>query len=204
MQYLLAGLGNPGFEYERTRHNVGFRVVSAAGRKWGAEWKDWQRLGEYAKVSVCGHEVFLLKPSTYMNESGRAVSSLSRFYKIPPQNCLICFDDVSLEIGTLRLRKNGSAGGQKGMKSVIEQLGTQDIPRLRLGIGPQPDVIYGLPLNADRRIGSKPVKIDLAKFVLSCFTQNEEEILESALEKAVSALEVFLTSGIEKAMNRFN
>lgn len=186
MRYLLVGLGNPGTEYERTRHNVGFRVVSAAGEKWGAEWKDWQHLGVYAKVLVCGHEVFLLKPATYMNESGRAVSSLSRFYKIPPQNCLICFDDISLEIGKLRLRKNGSAGGQKGMKSVIEQLGTQDIPRLRLGIGP------------------KPEKFDLADFVLSRFTQAEEGLLESALEKAVRALEVFLTSGPERAMNEFN
>jgi len=186
MQYLLAGLGNPGTEYERTRHNAGFRVVSAAGQKWGAEWKDWQRLGEYAKVSVCGHEVFLLKPTTYMNESGRAVSSLSRFYKIPPQNCLICFDDVSLKIGEIRLRKSGSAGGQKGMKSIIEQLGTQDIPRLRVGIGP------------------KPEKFDLVNFVLSRFTQPEEFVLKESLEKAVSALEVFLTSGMERAMNEFN
>lgn len=186
MQYLLVGLGNPDVEYERTRHNAGFRVVSAAGRKWGAEWKNWQQLGDYAKVSVCGHEVFLLKPTTYMNESGRAVSSLSRFYKIAPQNCLICFDDVSLEIGKLRLRKSGSAGGQKGMKSVIEQLGTQDIPRLRLGIGP------------------KPEKFDLADFVLSRFTSSEETILEKSLEKAVEAIELFLTDGIERAMNKFN
>ena len=138
MQILLAGLGNIGPEYARTRHNIGFRVVDEAARQWGADWKDWQRLGEYAKVSVCGHEVFLLKPSTYMNESGKAVSSLARFYKISPQNCVICFDDVSLDLGKLRIRKNGSAGGQKGMKSVIEQLGTQDIPRLRVGIGPKP------------------------------------------------------------------
>lgn len=186
MQYLLVGLGNPNAEYEHTRHNAGFRVVSAAGRKWGAEWKNWQRLGDYAKVSVCGHEVFLLKPMTYMNESGRAVSSLSRFYKIAPQNCLICFDDVSLEIGKLRLRKSGSAGGQKGMKSVIEQLGTQDIPRLRLGIGP------------------KPEKFDLADFVLSRFTSSEEVLLEKSLEKAVEAIELFLTGGIECAMNKFN
>ena len=186
MQYLLAGLGNPGTEYERTRHNAGFMVLDAAGQKWGAEWKAWQNLGVYAKVTVAGKEVFLLKPSTYMNESGRAVSSLARFYKIPPQNCLVCFDDVSLAVGKLRLRKSGSAGGQKGMKSVIEQLGTQDIPRLRLGIGP------------------KPEKFDLANFVISKFPKADQPALEDALSRAVDALEMLFTQGMEKAMNTFN
>ncbi len=186
MQYLLVGLGNPGSEYARTRHNAGFRVVDAAAQKWGAEWKPWQKLGEYSKVSVAGHEVFLLKPHTYMNLSGQAVSSLARFYKIPPQNCLICFDEVALETGTLRLRKNGSAGGQKGMKSVIEQLGTQDIPRLRLGIGP------------------KPEKFDLVDFVLGKFSREDEEKLTPALDKAVSAIEMYLSDGLEKAMNTYN
>lgn len=186
MQYLLAGLGNPGSQYEHTRHNAGFMALDAAGRKWGADWKAWQNLGVYAKVSVAGHDVFLIKPSTYMNESGRAVSSLARFYKISPQNCLVCFDDVSLEVGKLRIRKNGSAGGQKGMKSVIEQLGTQDIPRLRVGVGP------------------KPEKFDLANFVLSNFPKSELPALEGALDRAVEALEVYFTQGIEKAMNQFN
>ena len=186
MAYLLVGLGNPGAEYERTRHNVGFRVVDAAGQKWGADWKAWQKLGVYAKVSVCGQEVFLLKPFTYMNESGLAASSLARFYKIPPQNCLICFDDVSLEVGKIRLRPSGSAGGQKGMKSVIEQLGTQDIPRLRLGIGP------------------KPEKFDLVNFVLGRFSRDEEATLSPTLSRAVDALECYLAHGIEKAMNQFN
>ena len=139
MQYLLAGLGNPGPEYERTRHNAGFRIVDVAARKWGADWKPWQKLGEYAKVSVAGNEVFLLKPHTYMNLSGQAVSSLARFYKITPDRVIVCFDDVSLDVGKLRLRGNGSAGGQKGMKHIIEQLGTDKIARLRLGIGPKPE-----------------------------------------------------------------
>ena len=186
MQYLLAGLGNPGAQYERTRHNAGFMVLDRAAQAWGAEWKAWRNLGVFAKVSVAGCEVFLLKPSTYMNESGRAVSSLARFYKIPPQNCLICFDDVSLDIGKLRLRANGSAGGQKGMKSVIEQFGTQDIARLRVGIGP------------------KPEKFDLANFVLSNFPKAEQPALDGALNRAVEALEVYLKDGLEKAMNRFN
>lgn len=186
MQYLLAGLGNPGTQYARTRHNAGFMVLDEAARKWGASWNAWQKLGEYAKVTLGGHEVFLLKPSTYMNESGRAVSSLARFYKIAPQNCLICFDEVALEVGKLRIRKNGSAGGQKGMKSVIEQLGTQDIPRLRVGVGPKPD------------------KFDLANFVLSNFPKSQEDALEDALSRAVEAVETFFSEGLEKAMNKFN
>ncbi|MBR4592358.1 MAG: aminoacyl-tRNA hydrolase [Elusimicrobiaceae bacterium] len=186
MPFLLAGLGNPGSKYARTRHNAGFRVLDAVARQWGAEWKPWQNLGEYAKVSVAGQDIFLLKPSTYMNESGRAVSSLARFYKIPPQNCLICFDEVALPVGQIRLRKNGSAGGQRGMKSVIEQLGTQEIPRLRVGIGP------------------KPEKFDLVNFVLGKFSSAEEELLSPVWDRAVSALETFLSQGIEKAMGQIN
>ena len=186
MQYLLAGLGNPGTEYERTRHNVGFRVVDEAGHTWGAEWKPWQKLGEYAKVSVAGHDVFLLKPNTYMNLSGQAVSSLARFYKITPQRVIVCFDDVSLAVGKLRLRGSGSAGGQKGMKSIIEQLGTDQIPRLRLGIGPKPD------------------KFDLANFVLGKFSREEEDLLQPVLVRAVRALECYFQDGLEKAMNGFN
>lgn len=186
MQYLLVGLGNPGSQYARTRHNAGFMVLDKAAAAWGGDWKAWQNLGDYAKVSVGGHDVFLLKPTTYMNESGRAVSSLARFYKIAPQNCLICFDEVSLDTGKLRIRKNGSAGGQKGMKSVIEQLGTQDIPRLRVGVGPKPD------------------RFDLANFVLSNFPKSEESVLTVALDRAVEAIELYFKEGLEKAMNKFN
>ena len=186
MAILLVGLGNPGAEYARTRHNAGFRVLDAAAAKWGATWEPWQKLGEYAKVSVGGTDVFLLKPLTYMNESGRAVSSLARFYKIPPQHCVICFDEAALPVGQLRLRKSGSAGGQKGMKSVIEQLGTQDIPRLRLGIGP------------------KPEKMDLVNFVLGKFSAADEELLAPTLIRAVDALEMYLSQGIEKAMGQIN
>lgn len=186
MQHLLVGLGNPGAQYERTRHNAGFMVTDALASKWGAEWKAWQNLGVYAKVNWEGHEVFLLKPSTYMNESGRAVSSLARFFKILPQNLLVCFDDVSLDVGQIRLRKSGSAGGQNGMKSVIAQMGTQDIPRLRVGIGP------------------KPEKFDLANFVLSNFPKSDIPALETALDHACSAAELMLSDGLEKAMNKYN
>ncbi len=186
MQYLLVGLGNPGPEYERTRHNVGFRMVDGAARKWGVQWQPWQKLGVYGKTNVAGNEVFLLKPHTYMNLSGQAVSSLARFYKIPPERVLVCFDDVSLAVGKLRLRGNGSAGGQKGMKHIIEQLGTDHIARLRLGIGP------------------KPEKFDLVNFVLGKFSREEETLLEPALTRAVLALECYFQNGLERAMNGFN
>ncbi len=186
MQYLLVGLGNPGPEYERTRHNAGFRIVDGAASKWGVEWKPWQKLGVYGKANVAGREVFLLKPHTYMNLSGQAVSSLARFYKIPPQRVVVCFDDVSLNVGKLRLRGSGSAGGQKGMKHIIEQLGTDKIARLRLGIGP------------------KPEKFDLVDYVLGKFSREDEKLLEPALERAVLALECYFKDGLERAMNGFN
>ncbi len=186
MQYLLVGLGNPGSAYERTRHNVGFRVVEAAGQKWGVQWQPWQKLGVYGKANVAGNDVFLLKPHTYMNLSGQAVSSLARFYKITPERVLVCFDDVSLGVGKLRLRGSGSAGGQKGMKHIIEQLGTDKIARLRLGIGP------------------KPEKFDLVNFVLGKFSRDEEEVLQPTLARAVCALACYFENGLERAMNQFN
>jgi len=186
MQYLLVGLGNPGPEYERTRHNVGFRMVDAAGSKWGVQWQPWQKLGVYGKVSVAGNDIFLLKPHTYMNLSGQAVSSLAQFYKITPERVIVCFDDVSLDVGKLRLRGSGSAGGQKGMKNIIEQLGTDQIARLRCGIGP------------------KPEKFDLVNFVLGKFSREEEKLLEPTLERAVCALECYFKNGLERAMNQFN
>ena len=186
MQYLLVGLGNPGPEYERTRHNVGFRMVDAAASKWGVQWSPWQKLGVYGKTNVAGHDVFVLKPHTYMNLSGQAVSGLARFYKIAPERVIVCFDDVSLDVGKLRLRGSGSAGGQKGMKHIIEQLGTDKIARLRCGIGP------------------KPEKFDLVNFVLGKFSQDEEKLLEPALERAVRALECYFKNGLQRAMNEFN
>lgn len=183
---LIAGLGNPGAQYEKTRHNAGFRVVDALAEKFGADFQSWQNTGVYAKVSVGGQEVLLAKPMTYMNLSGQLVSGLARFYKIPPEKMLICFDDMSLHVGDIRLRPSGSAGGQKGMKHIIEQLGTDKIARLRVGIGPKPDYF------------------DAADFVLGKFTKDEEPILQTVISKATQAIEVYLQDGLEKAMNRFN
>jgi len=183
---LIAGLGNPGAQYQKTRHNVGFRVADALAEKVGAGFQSWQNLGKYAKVSIGEAEVLLAKPETYMNLSGQLVSGLARFYKIPPEKILICFDDMSLTLGNIRLRPSGSAGGQKGMKHIIEQLGTDKIARLRVGIGPKPDYM------------------DAADFVLGKFTAAEMPALEQAVQKATQAIEVYLQDGLEKAMNLFN
>ena len=183
---LIAGLGNPGVQYKKTRHNAGFMVADALAEKYGVDFRSWQNLGVYTKVSVGGKDVLIAKPQTYMNLSGQLVSGLARFYKIPPENILICFDDMSLNLGAIRLRASGSAGGQKGMKHIIEQLGTDKIARLRIGIGP------------------KPEHFDATDFVLGKFTATEIPLLESAVAKAVQAVGVYLQDSLEKAMNLFN
>lgn len=161
-------------------------VVDAYAQEKGADFQSWQNLGKYAKVSVAGHEVLLAKPETYMNLSGQLVSGLARFYKIPASQILICFDDMSLNLGDIRLRPSGSAGGQKGMKHIIEQLGTDKIARLRIGIGPKPDYF------------------DAADYVLGKFAKAEVPALQDAISRAVQALDVYLSAGLEKAMNQFN
>ncbi|WP_424246028.1 PTH1 family peptidyl-tRNA hydrolase [Elusimicrobium posterum] len=183
---LIVGLGNPGPEYELTRHNAGFLAVDQLADKYSANFKKWQNLGDYAKISIDGNELYLLKPMTYMNLSGKAVQSLASFYKIKPSEILVCFDDMSIDLGTLRIRKNGSAGGQKGMLSTIQTLGTQDIARLRIGIGPRPE------------------KFDVSSFVLSKFSKSETPLLEDALKKAVDAVESCVKDGTDRAMNKFN
>ena len=177
---LVVGLGNPGPRYVRTRHNVGFRLVEKLA---GDEaWRDFQGLGLTCRAAG----LLLAKPMTFMNESGRFVGALSRFYRIEPGSLLVCFDDVALPLGRLRLRSRGSSGGQKGMGSVISCLGTDDIPRLRLGVGPQ------LP------------GMDSAAFVLSRFKPEEEPVLEAALDEAAAAVRTASEEGLAAAMNRFN
>ena len=185
-RFLIVGLGNPGTQYEKTRHNAGFMVADAFASAYRASFQPWQKLGTYAKTSVNGQEVLIAKPMTYMNLSGQMVSNLARFYKIPPTHILVCFDDMSLNLGDIRLRPSGSAGGQKGMKNIIELLGTDKIARLRVGIGP------------------KPERFDAANFVLAKFTKEETPVLERAVERAVEALDVYLRDGLERAMNKFN
>ena len=178
---LVVGLGNPGARYARTRHNAGFRLVESLAAQ-DSIWKDFRGLGLYAREG----SLILAQPLTYMNESGKFVQAFGNFYKIKPPEILVCFDDVALPLGRLRLKASGSAGGQKGMQSIIESLGTQDIPRLRLGIGPQPP------------------GLDSTHYVLSSFTAAEEKILSEVFESGSQAVRLAAQEGLAAAMNRFN
>jgi len=184
---LAALLGNPGPEYERTRHNIGFMTADLAASRLapGARWRDWKGLGLYLEFSSGGERCFLLKPQTYMNLSGQAVQSLGGFYKVPPQAILAVYDDLALPFGRLRLRLDGSAGSHNGMASVISAVGPA-CPRLRLGIGPRPAHIQG------------------KDFVLSKFNKEEAERLPEFLGRACDALESAFTEGLARAMNRHN
>ncbi len=184
---LAALLGNPGPEYERTRHNIGFMTADLAAARLapGERWRDWKGLGLYLEFQAGGERCFLLKPQTYMNLSGQAVQSLGGFYKVPPAAVLAVYDDLALPFGRLRIRKDGSAGSHNGMASVISAIGPA-CPRLRLGIGPRPAHIEG------------------KNFVLSKFNKEEGERLPEFLGRACDALETAFRDGVDRAMNRYN
>jgi PTH1 family peptidyl-tRNA hydrolase len=184
--YLIAGLGNPGREYENNRHNIGFMVADQIARELGVEFTRVQNNALVTKGSHAGKSVVLVKPRTYMNESGRAVSALLRFYKIPVSNLLVVYDDVDLPFETVRLRAEGGSSGQKGMKSVIQHLGTQEFARLRVGI--------------DR----PPGRMETPDYVLQDFSAAQRENLPWVLERAAKAALTFVAEGILAAMNEFN
>jgi PTH1 family peptidyl-tRNA hydrolase len=179
---LLVGLGNPGREYTGTRHNIGFmvldRMAAAAGAQFRAE-KKWQ-----AEVAVAG-DVWLCKPQTYMNLSGESVGALARFHKIDPAAVLVVLDDMALPLGRLRFRERGSAGGHNGLQNILDHLGTQDVPRLRIGIGP-----------ADPGAATN--------HVLGRFAVDERPLVEQALDRAVEAIQFAQSQDLPAAMNRFN
>ncbi|MDE2491858.1 MAG: aminoacyl-tRNA hydrolase [Elusimicrobia bacterium] len=180
---LVVGLGNPGPEYERTRHNVGFRLVDRLVGEADPFWKDFQGLGAVVKRA---DGLWLAKPTTFMNDSGNFVRAFSDYHKISPAEMLLVFDEIALPLGRIRVRRRGSAGGQKGMLSVIKRMGTDEIPRLRVGIGPQPE------------------RMDSADFVLSRFKAGEEKDLDAALGLAEDAVRAVAEGGVDLAMNRFN
>jgi peptidyl-tRNA hydrolase, PTH1 family len=179
----IVGLGNPGAEYSGTRHNVGFEVVDELARRWSVRLKKWKTTADV--VLVQSHDVVLVEPRTYMNESGRAVSAVMTFYKIEPADVLVIFDEVDLPLGRLRIRPSGSAGSHNGLKSVVAHVGT-NVPRMRVGI--------------DR--GHRDW--DLSDRVLSKFPPSEREIVDREIVRAADAAEMFITSGIEAVMNGFN
>ena len=184
--WLIVGLGNPGREYEKTRHNAGFRALDILADKLGCKVDKLKFQGLYGQVNHKGRKLLLLKPQTYMNLSGRSVLQLSAFFHVPPQNIIVLFDDISLEPGRLRLRKDGSAGGHNGIKSIIAELGSQDFPRVKIGVGAKPHPDF-----------------DLADWVLSAFSAQEEKALQPALERAADAALAIIEAGLPEASNRY-
>ena len=187
IDWLVVGLGNPGREYERTRHNVGFRAVELLAKQAGVKLDRAKFRGLTATAALAGQKLLLLKPETYMNLSGEAVQLAAMFYKLPIDRILVLSDDISLPVGKIRVRAEGSAGGHNGLKSVISQLGSQDFPRIRIGVGAKPHPDY-----------------DLADWVLSSFGAEEEKALAPALEHAAAAALELIQNGPAKAAAKFN
>ena len=185
--WLIVGLGNPGKEYEKTRHNVGFRAVDLLAQKLGCKIDRAKFQGLYGQVNYNGGKLLLLKPMTYMNLSGRSVLQLSAYFQVPPQRIIVLFDDISLVPGRLRIRSDGSAGGHNGIKSIIAEVGSQDFPRVKIGVG-----------------GKAHPEQDLADHVLSAFSASEEKALASALERAADAALCVIDRGVPEAANRYN
>lgn len=185
--WLIVGLGNPGKQYERTRHNCGFRAIDILADKLGCKIDKCKFQGLYGQATYNSCKLYLLKPQTFMNLSGRSVLQLSAYFSIPPQRIIVMFDDISLAPGRLRIRADGSAGGHNGIKSIISELGSQDFPRVKIGVGAKPE----------------PER-DLADWVLSTFSALEEKALASALENAGDAALCILDKGVPEAANRFN
>ncbi len=183
---LVAGLGNPGREYRGNRHNAGFMVIDRLCEELGARLGRMQSKALTGSATRDGVKIVLAKPQTFMNLSGQSVAALLRFYKIPREQLLVIHDDLDLPFGTLRLRPGGGPGGQKGVGSIIQQLGTQDFARLRIGIG------------------RPPGRMDPASYVLHDFAKDEQEFLPVILKQASDAALVWATTGLDKAMNLFN
>jgi PTH1 family peptidyl-tRNA hydrolase len=183
---MIVGLGNPGREYRETRHNIGFMVVDRMAEKHGIKLSRVQNKAIIGSGIVAGMKVILVKPQTFMNLSGQSVTALVRFYKIQQTELIIAHDDVDLPFGTIRMRPGGGSAGQKGIASIINLLGTQDFPRMRMGVG------------------RPPGRMDAAAYVLQTFSLSEQEMLQNFLNKAVDALNCYVEDGLETAMNRFN
>ncbi len=183
---IIAGLGNPGREYENTRHNAGFMVLDALADKLGADISERKHKALCGKAVIGGQKVILLKPQTYMNSSGESIRAAADYYKVAPEDILVIYDDISLAPGQLRIRAKGSAGGHNGIKSIIAHLGTQEFPRVKVGIG------------------EKPPRMDLADYVLGHFSEGEKRIMADAVKEAADAVCEIVNVGIEQAMNDHN
>jgi peptidyl-tRNA hydrolase, PTH1 family len=187
---LIVGLGNPGTKYDRTRHNIGFEVIDLLAQWWQISLTEQKKFqGIFGEGMGAGKKVRLLKPTTFMNNSGQSMRAVTDWYKLPPESVLVIYDEMALPLGKLRLRLNGSAGGHNGMKSAIAHLGCQTFPRLRIGIG------SATSISADK---------DTISHVLGKFTPTEANIMADVVKLAAEATEYSLKQGVEKAMNSYN
>ena len=187
VDWLIVGLGNPDANYEKTRHNAGFRAVDLLAQKLGVKIDRAKYRGRFVQTSFQGQKLILLKPMTFMNRSGLSVMDAAHYYKLPPERILVLFDDISLNVGRLRIRKDGSAGGHNGLKSIIGCLNSQSFPRVKIGVGAKPHPDY-----------------ELADWVLSDFTKEEEKLLGPALTDAADAALLLIKDGVETAAAKYN
>ena len=187
VEYIIVGLGNPGKQYENTRHNAGFLAIDYIAEKKGVKIDRAKFEGLTAVTEICGKGVLLLKPQIYMNNSGQSVEAAASFYKVAPQNVIVLSDDVNLDVARLRVRKSGSAGGQKGLADIITYLGTEDIPRLRIGVGKKPHPEF-----------------DMKDWVLSRFTSGDMQALAEAYPRVLVGIEKMLAGDFDGAMQLCN
>lgn len=186
-EYLIVGLGNPGAKYEMTRHNAGFLALELLERKENLKIKKLKYHSLVGDIVINGKKCLVMKPQTFMNNSGEAVGEAARFYKIPPERVIVISDDISLDVGKIRIKRKGSAGGHNGLKSIIAHLGSENFVRIKVGVGKKPSADY-----------------DLVDWVLGRFPKELENDLKTALENTVSSLPYIVNDEIDKAMNLFN
>jgi len=184
--YIIAGLGNPGSKYEKTRHNMGFNTINKISQQYNIEVKQNKFQALYGSGMIEKEKVILLKPQTYMNLSGNSVKEVVDFYKIEKEKILVIYDDMDIEPGKIKIRKKGSAGGHNGMKSIIQMIGTEEFPRIRVGIG--------RPIHKDDEIN----------YVIGAIPEEDLKRLDEGIEKAQKAVEEILRNGVDSAMNKYN
>lgn len=185
--YIIAGLGNPGAKYEMTRHNAGFLAMDMLAIEEGFDIKKLKHHALVCDTVISGKRCLVMKPQTMMNNSGEAIGEAAKFYKIPPENVIIVYDDISLDVGHTRIRRKGSAGGHNGIKSIIAHLSSEEFPRVKIGVGKKPNPEY-----------------DLVSWVLGKFPKEQEADLKSALENTTKAIRLIVGGEIDKAMNLYN
>lgn len=187
VDFLIVGLGNPGKKYETTRHNAGFMCIDKFSQE---ENVDVKKVKFHALIGECyieGHKVIVMKPQTMMNNSGQAIKECATFYKIPPKNIIVIYDDISLEPGKLRIRRKGSAGGHNGIKSIIAHLGSENFPRVKIGVGAKPHPDY-----------------DLVDWVLGSFPKDQLKLINESCENAYNAIKIIMNADIDGAMSKYN